>query len=207
MADNITVAIGTGPVIATEDVGTGLEIGVTKLDVGAHGLSSRVVERGIAHTLPVLENRRWVLSRVSLSLSSGYYGYNTQVGPLLVLPNVFPATGGYGSIEQVTFATDNSATAVIFYFFSAPLTGTYNDRITPTLSTADRSNYVGDCNVGNPAYLGYNAAFCELIRSTLSSSIPVSSQDSNLYVLPIGQGFYSYQSSSATTVNFWVRTD
>lgn len=208
MADNVVVYTGSGAVVSTEDIVNGIELGVTKLDVGAHDVSSRVVERGITHALPVTENRRWVRVPVNVPLTQGNYYYGSSMGGLLTLPNVFArSTGGYGTVEQIT-GFSNSPNASYFYarFFDSPPVATITDQQTPVFTATDQKKVTGQLRFPNAPSFG-GMFYLSLIPAEENFvSLPVRSSDTNLYLMLVASGGYIY-SNDILYLCFYIRTD
>ncbi|GAC1697678.1 MAG: hypothetical protein NVS9B9_20190 [Ktedonobacteraceae bacterium] len=189
MADNIQIQVGNGPNMVSDDVGGGVQLPYTKLDVGAHGVSSRVYSRGLPGRVPVRLTRDWARAVVTVPVTPNYpYSSGTSiVGGVITFANIFSAPNQFGTIESITYSANPGAPPYLFphfFFFSGPLAYPYYD--TQSLGSgntafqgADRLKYLGDYT------FSYNPVNGTDFISTVgvSLSIPVTSSDKNLYCL------------------------
>jgi len=211
MADNVQITAGTGTTVRTDDVGSGVQIQVVKLALGADGAEDLLVDSGqktMANSVPVTiaSDQTFSMSEYIYSISVtptvtvGAYHANDDVGGLFTLTNAMRTSGGSGFWQSIHIIdkANQKAAFVIVLFNSSPGAATISNNVAISFST-DVTKVIRTFLVPSTAYdtVG-GVAFADMNIG----QVVTASGSANLYAAVMCYGTPTYSSASDLTFTF-----
>lgn len=165
MADNVAITPGTGTIVATDDVGGGVQVQRVKVTFGVDGVASDVTGSAGLPTTPVASEvhigavggaTNVVKVVLAVSTTPAYTALDL-IGGKITIANAVRVSGGTGDLKSIQILDrSNQKPAGIIYIFDAdPTVGTYTDNAAPTVLTDD-IKVIGQVAVGQGDYVTTN---------------------------------------------------
>jgi hypothetical protein len=153
MADNVQITAGSGTTIATDDVGSGVQVQRVKMTWGVDGTAT---DASATNPLPVVAPGVLKIA-VTPTISTSAYTSGDAIGGLLTFANAARVSGGGGVIQSVTIVDkDQERPPLDLVLFDQTFTNTAdNAAFDPT--DADLANVIGVVSINAWANFNDNA--------------------------------------------------
>lgn len=195
MADNVAITAGSGTTIATDDVGSGVQVQRIKVMLGADGANDGDV--AAANPMPTGGLMTKLTATPTVSASPAYTAGDC-VGGLMTLSNAVrsgPLSGVLAAIEVMCKSAQTFAFDVIF-FDANPSGSTLNDNAAIAIAAADFDKIVGVAQITGTAPNAWVNVGTPSFAVAANVNLPLKLASTTLYAVLVARGTPTLGSTS-----------